>query len=300
MKFGQLTKLDGVDLSLPPVDERSREVLAGRPSASPAVHAGCTGWTCREWVGRVYPPGATGGELLVHYGRQFNTVEMNTTHYRVPTPETVRRWRESVPEGFRFSPKFPQEVSHAPDLSQVGERARVFCERMLGLGDRLGRSFLQLPPEVGPRQAGALVRLLDAVPEGLPLAVEFRHPAWFNRGRLIPLARGVLAERQVVAVMTDVAGRRDVLHGTLTAPGVMVRFVGNGLHPTDFTRMHAWSLRLKQWLEEGLEEVFFFMHQPDNLVAAHASNALVQRLNAVCGLSLPEWHPPAGEQLSLL
>jgi uncharacterized protein YecE (DUF72 family) len=301
MEFGKLEHLEGVDFSLPPEDPASREVLPGRRAPRVRVHAGPTGWAMKEWVGRVYPLGAQGADFLAHYGRQFNGVELNATHYRVPEPEGVARWREAVPEGFAFCPKFPQDVSHALDFAAAQAPARAFAERMRLLGDRLGRAFLQLPPHVGPREAGALAGLLDALPERFPVAVELRHPGWFERGgRLGGAARGLLAPRGAVAVMTDVAGRRDVLHASLTAPAVLVRFVGNGGHPTDLTRLDAWAERLAGWLAQGLEEVSFFLHQPDNLLAPELSNAFVERLNRAAGLSLQPWRKPGGEQLSLL
>jgi len=303
MEFGKLPRVDGVDFRLPAEDARSRQVLSGRPAASPRVYVGPTGWTTKEWLGRVYPPQAAGAALLQHYGQAFTTVELNTTHYRVPDEATVARWREAVPEDFRFAPKFPQEVSHAPVLAEAVEAARLFCARMGGLGEKLGRSFLQLPPGFGPSQASQLAAFLDALPAGYPLAVELRHPGWFSRGWLVPSLFRLLADRGVVAVMTGVAGRRDVLHATLTAPAGMVRFVGNGLHPTDFTRLDAWVERLAGWLAAGVEEVFFFTHEPDNVLAPELSNALVERLNRTCGLSLRAWRPwqpPGGTQLSLL
>lgn len=77
----------------------------------------------------------------------------------------------------------------------------------------------------------------------------------------------MLRNRGVSAVITDVAGRRDVCHAQLTASTVLVRFVGNSLHPSDYTRVSEWSERLKYWIESGLESAYFFTHEPDNLLA---------------------------------
>ncbi|MCC7467544.1 MAG: DUF72 domain-containing protein, partial [Saprospiraceae bacterium] len=85
----------------------------------------------------------------------------------------------------------------------------------------------------------------------------------------------LLKDYQTAAVITDVAGRRDVCHMALTHPAVLIRFVGNGLHPTDYTRVKAWSERLKYWLDRGLKQVYFFAHEPDNLLAPELSRFCV-------------------------
>jgi uncharacterized protein YecE (DUF72 family) len=298
MEFGHLASLDGVDFSLPPGDPRSDATLAAAPRTPARVHVGATGWTTKEWQGRVYPRGVAASDQLGWYGRQFNSIELNTTWYRTPDAETVRRWREAVPEGFRFFPKFPQEASHDTSGAALAS-ARRFCEVIRVLGDRLGRSFVQLPPSFGPDEAPRLDALLAAI--DVPVAVEFRHPRWFESNRLSPRAFELLATRRAAAVITDVAGRRDVVHGSLPVPAVMIRFVGNALHPTDFARLDGWAQRLASWLSRGLEELAFFGHQPDNVLAPELCNALVERLNATAGTGLRPWTPPAPRgQLSLL
>ena len=77
-----------------------------------------------------------------------------------------------------------------------------------------------------------------------------------------------LAARSVAAVITDVAGRRDVLHGYITAPRSMVRFVGNGLIDSDYQRLEEWVFKLSDW---NLTENYFFPHQPDNILAPEAA-----------------------------
>ena len=68
-------------------------------------------------------------------------------------------------------------------------------------------------------------------------------------------------------MITDVAGRRDVCHLRLTSGKTLIRFVGNGLHPSDYERIRDWSNRLTEWTDKGLSEIYFFTHEPDNLLA---------------------------------
>lgn len=80
-------------------------------------------------------------------------------------------------------------------------------------------------------------------------------------------------------MITDVAGRRNVLHSSVSAPFVLLRFIGNELHPSDFSRAQDWCLRLKQWSELGLQKVFFFAHEPDDLTCPELTSHLVGLFN---------------------
>ena len=87
-------------------------------------------------------------------------------------------------------------------------------------------------------------------------------------------------------VITDSAGRRDCVHMKLTAPVAFIRFVGNNLHPTDYTRINAWAGRLKSWIDKGLREIYFIIHSPDELYAPELALYAVEELNRQCGTSL--------------
>ena len=90
----------------------------------------------------------------------------------------------------------------------------------------------------------------------------------------------ILEENNVSTVITDVAGRRDVLHQRLTTPTAIVRFIGNDSEATDFSRLDAWVKRLKTWFEMGLHEVYFFTHSPDNLKAPNLTKYFQERIEA--------------------
>ena len=88
------------------------------------------------------------------------------------------------------------------------------------------------------------------------------------------------------AVITDTAGRRDCAHMHLTIPKVFIRYVGNSLHPTDYTRIDGWVQRMKYWLDNGLQELYFFMHMHDEATSPELTVYLVDKMNAVCNLNL--------------
>ncbi len=88
----------------------------------------------------------------------------------------------------------------------------------------------------------------------------------------------MLEQYHVSTVITDVAGRRDVLHQRLTTPSVIIRFVGNDLHETDFSRIDEWVEKLKTWFALGLHEVYFFTHEPDNIHAPRLAKYLHDKI----------------------
>ncbi len=179
----------------------------------------------------------------------------------------MARWREEVPADFRYCPKIPQTISHARDLGLSGREIDLFCTAIGELGERLGCCFIQLPPQFSVRNLPVLERFLDGFPAAIPLAVEVRHESFFQHSAAAEDYFQMLGQHRVSTVITDVAGRRDVCHLRLTTGRVLIRFVGNTLHPTDFSRIQDWAERLKCWFDQGLREVYFFCHEPDNLLA---------------------------------
>lgn len=269
MDFGKLHDISQVNFSLPPEPPQNRELLQSlSPTPSkPTIYIGATGYNMKQWVGKWYPGGAKDKDFPRHYGQQFNTIEHNTTHYRIPDAATVARWRDEVPTDFRYCPKLPQTISHARDLGFYSGQLREFYENIAGLRDRLGPCFLQMPPYFAVNQWRMLDTFFEKWPRQLPLAVEVRHESFFDGSAVADAFFQMLAGWNASAVVTDVAGRRDVCHMRLTSGQVLVRFVGNGLHETDFSRIREWAVRLKNWLDSGLREAYFFTHEPDNLLA---------------------------------
>ncbi|MBK7407452.1 MAG: DUF72 domain-containing protein [Saprospirales bacterium] len=139
---------------------------------------------------------------------------------------------------------------------------------------------MQLPQHFDVGQWNVLRTFLAHFPNHIPLAVELRHPSWFEpEGEKILFP--MLEEFGTGAVITDVAGRRDVAHMRLSAPFTVIRFVGNGLVPSDYSRIDEWVERLKFWVENGIQEIYFFAHEPDNLLAPELSVYLLERIRAV-------------------
>ncbi len=291
MEFGKLPDISRVDFSLPAEPEANAAILLKHVShpETPVFYMGCTGWAMPQWVGKVYPPKTKSKDFLGHYSRQFNTIELNTTHYRIPGPDTIEKWKLESEADFRFCPKVLQTISHSNDLGLGGSLILQFCDAVAGLEEKLGCCFLQLPPYFGPDRIRVLENFLKAWPSQLPLAVEMRQETWFQPGAEREILWEMLETYGAAAVITDVAGRRDVAHMRLTAGRTMVRFVGNNLHPTDYQRIDRWVERANQWFEQGLKEIFFFTHEPDNILAPDLAVYLCKQLKPIRGL---KWRGP--------
>lgn len=132
----------------------------------------------RHWRGVLYPEGLAQRRWLERYAGFFDTLEVNATFYRLPTVETVERWRDSVPPGFVFAVKGSRYLTHLKRLLDAGEGLRRFYRPVARFGAKLGPVLWQLPPHLGP-DLPRLDAFLARLPAGRH-AVEFRDPAWYT------------------------------------------------------------------------------------------------------------------------
>jgi uncharacterized protein YecE (DUF72 family) len=286
MKFGKLEDLSPVNFNLPPDDPRNKNLLNSfnTDSSDQKVYLGTTSWGTKEWKGNLYPPKAKASDFLKYYAEQFNAIELNTTHYGIPKIETIQKWKESVQKDFRFCPKLLQTISHSRDLGQSTERLNLFIDAVSLLEEHLGPIFMQLPPYFRSDRLGILNSFLSSVPDGIKLAVEFRNEDLFI-DRFNNDFYQCLLQNKCTPVITDVAGRRDVLHSIILSDQVFIRFVANN-HPSDWSRLDQWIDRFKIWFEWGLKEIFFFIHSPSTILTPKISVYLSRGINSMMGKPL--------------
>ncbi|MGH2981585.1 MAG: DUF72 domain-containing protein, partial [Solirubrobacterales bacterium] len=166
------------------------------------VHVGCSGWNYQDWRGRFYPQGTPASRWLAHYAGVFDTVEVNSTFYRLASESAVRNWLQQTPGGFLFSVKVSRYLTHIRRLRDLGRGIRRFYAPLAPLAQagRLGPTLWQLP-ETFHRDDDALGNAIERLPEGRH-CFEFRHPSWFAepvfdllRGRGLALVVGDHPER---------------------------------------------------------------------------------------------------------
>jgi uncharacterized protein YecE (DUF72 family) len=139
---------------------------ANGPPTLARVSVGTSGWSYPSWRPGFYPAGTDPAGFLGFYAERFDTVELNTTGYRLPSEEQFARWAGQVPDGFEFAPKLPGARLRSLD---------VFGDRLRTLGERLGPVRISLK---SPRDDGAIELLLGSLDPKLRLAFDLEHPSW--------------------------------------------------------------------------------------------------------------------------
>jgi uncharacterized protein YecE (DUF72 family) len=142
-----------------------------------SIRVGTSGWSYPPWRPGFYPARLRPEEFLGFYAARFNTVELNTTGYRLPAEDQFKRWAEAVPDGFRFAPKLALRR-----LDQVP----VFAERVAALGDRLGPIRVTVQ---NARDEGLLAYVLGSVDPAVELAFDFRHESWVGVGGVVAVGQ---------------------------------------------------------------------------------------------------------------
>jgi len=139
---------------------------------------GCSGWYYDHWVGPFYPEGLPRGEWLKVYSDKFNSVEVNSTFYHLPSENVVKGWRKRTPDDFKISLKMNRIVTHEQRFRNTGEMIERFYELADILGEKLGAVLVQLHPEeeLDLEMLKKIGEKLDTEKENF---IEFRHPSWY-------------------------------------------------------------------------------------------------------------------------
>jgi uncharacterized protein YecE (DUF72 family) len=143
------------------------------------VHVGTSGYNYEAWRGSFYPEDLSAKKMLSYYAGQFDTVEINYSFYRKPTPKILQGWAAQVPDRFRFALKAWQRITHQKRLRETDELVASFAEVARELGPRLAPVLYQLPPNL-KADVPLLRGFLGQLPRDIRAAFEFRHDSWFS------------------------------------------------------------------------------------------------------------------------
>lgn len=141
---------------------------------------GTQGWNYPDWFGPFYPVKTPKSDLLSLYSKIFDSIEVDSTFYAVPSESTLSGWNARTPNHFRFSLKLPSEITHKNRLSNCQNLLEHFVERVRLLGEKLGCILIQLPPDFSPVERQALKEFVLHLPAGVHFAVEFRDANWIS------------------------------------------------------------------------------------------------------------------------
>lgn len=206
------------------------------------MRVGCSGWQYASWRGTFYPADLPPAQWLSFYVTRFDTVEINSTFYRLPERDTFVSWRRALPAGFVAATKASRYLTHLKRLKDAEAPVDRFFSRATGLGARLGPILYQLPANFRftEENFGRVRRLLELVPRrGRRHVIEFRDSGWYQ-----PDVFSVINRAGAAVCWHDMPGSEIA-----DSPGkfVYVRFHGTmGKYRGDYSHqaLTAWARRL--------------------------------------------------------
>jgi uncharacterized protein YecE (DUF72 family) len=239
------------------------------------VRVGCSGWMYDSWRGRLYPERCAKSRWLEVYAQHFDTVEVNSTFYRLARREAVAGWVNQTPPEFLFAVKASRYLTHVRRLRDIREGIKRFYEPIEPLieAGRLGPILWQLP-ENFHRSDSRLAGLFDLLPAGRH-TIEFRHPSWF-----VPEVMAMLRAHGVALTIGDHPSRPFQTYEA-TADWRFIRFhygsrgrIGN----YSATEIAEWAERIDEWRRR--ESVYVYYNNDWNSYAPANAKVLIRRLGS--------------------
>jgi uncharacterized protein YecE (DUF72 family) len=218
------------------------------------VHVGCSGWNYADWRERVYPRGLPPRRWLAHYATLFDTVEVNSTFYRLASRDAVASWVEQTPDDFVFALKASRYLTHMKRLTDLDRGVRRYYERIEPLvgTPKLGPIVWQLPERFA-RDDERLAAALAALPPGRH-CFELRHASWF-----VPEVYALLRAHGVALAIGDSPLRPWVAH-ELTTDWTLVRLHhGHRGRRGNYSEseLREWAERVRRWRRRVEVFVYF-------------------------------------------
>ncbi len=248
MEFGKTDRFQDIDYSFP--EEPERNFKNWGPS-NLKVYVGAPVFNHSELIKKIDRSAALKNSLET-YAKFFSCIELNSSFYSIPSFDQTKKWKSMVPGHFKFCCKFPKVVSHhGTGFSKLNTKISEFLSAVNLFGDQNGSTFIQFPEHFDLNYLPELKSFIKRLPSKIPVSVELRDKEFKNEDIGCP------------KVILDVAGRRELFDLSLYSDWVLVRFVGNSLHETDFQRLDNWVEQLKKWNERGVSKVYFILHQPN-------------------------------------
>jgi uncharacterized protein YecE (DUF72 family) len=239
-----------------------------------SAHVGTSGWSYRHWRGCVYPGDVRAANWFGYLAARFDTVEVNTSFYRIPRPEMIARWDELAPPGFQFALKMWRGITHYSKLKNAARNVNRFLEvAELLPSERRAPMLVQLPPNQGidTEKLDTFLHEWTATSDARwRLAVEFRNDSW-----IVPETLRVLDRHRAALCLHDMAGVGAVAEPNAGAPFVYVRRHGPGdrRYSGNYSSEHIRSdaRQIRGWINSGRDVYIYF----NNDIGGHAfHNAL--------------------------
>jgi uncharacterized protein YecE (DUF72 family) len=229
-----------------------------------SVRVGTSGWVYPHWRGLFYPPRLRQADWFAYFAREFDTVEINNSFYRLPSEAAFDAWCAQAPAGFCYAVKASRYLTHMKKLKDPEDPLRRFFERADRLGERLGPVLYQLPPH-WHADLGRFEYFLQVLPPHHTHVVEFRDASWFRDDIFALLERYGVAHCIHDMPPLEVPAR-------VTARQVYVRFHGARHDGGNYSHaeLGAWAERIHQWLSEGRQVWAYFNNDGGGFALSNA------------------------------
>jgi uncharacterized protein YecE (DUF72 family) len=232
------------------------------------IHIGTSGWHYRHWIGTFYPPGTKADQQFRLYQNSFDTVEINNSFYRLPTPEVFKSWRKETPDNFLFVVKASRYITHNKKLKDPEESIKRFFTNVRFLRDKLGPILFQLPPS-WKKNAERLHAFVTILPKKYRYVFEFRNSTWYDE-EIISL----LKKHNCAFCIYELAGHTSPAHVTADFVYVRLHGPGNAKYQGSYTetQLEEWAEQCRNWQREGLDVFVFFDNDEQGYAAFNAQS----------------------------
>jgi uncharacterized protein YecE (DUF72 family) len=231
------------------------------------IHIGTSGWNYRHWKGRFYPEDIPQKKWLEFYCKNFRTLELNNTFYRLPEVKTFNNWRKNTPDDFMFSVKASRYITHIKKLNDK-EPTQEFLKRAKYLKEKLGPILFQLPPgwKFNEKRFNSF---LDNLPKKYSYTFEFRNDNWWNEKVIESLK-----EHNMAFCIFEIGG--TISPREVTADFIYVRLHGPGeKYQGSYSdkKLKDWASFFCKWKKKG-KEIWCYFDNDQNAYAAHNADKL--------------------------
>jgi uncharacterized protein YecE (DUF72 family) len=239
---------------------------------SARIHIGTSGWYYKHWRGLFYSHEMSAADMLTHYVKEFDTVEINNTFYALPAPDTPRKWREKTPPDFMFAVKASRFLTHVKRLKDSQEALDRFLAVIEPLAEKSGPILFQLPPR-WKSNAERLESFLASLPSNRQYSFEFRDPSW-HHAQIYDLLR----KYNVAFCLTNKGDQDSSIE--VTANFTYVRFHGGAPELRGNYTMESlqrWRQRIDLWRNE-LTDIYVYFNNDWEGFALNNARELKQML----------------------
>lgn len=245
------------------------------------IYIGTSGWMYSDWH-KLYPKNLAKENYLFYFGKNFQTVEINSSFYHLPKKETFEKWARETPHTFVFSVKLSRYITHIKRLKNVEALLALFLENAEGLGKKIGPVLAQFPPNFKKdlERVENFLEIASVLNPNVQWAFEFRHPSWFEN---IKELLDIFSEYNAALVFADSKQYPYPKDEPVTADFIYLRFHGpEELFASRYSckKLESWAEKIQKWEKEG-KNIYAYFNNDIKGYAIDDASKLKKLVNAL-------------------